>query len=112
MAREIKNSVNFTKKDAINARNGQALQDLPDGTRITVKSAAMLSVADEDTGEVKDVSVLITDDGDCLTSISATVYQIMDDIIDIITDDGVADIRVNQRTSKGNNRKFLTLTIL
>lgn len=112
MNREIINSVNFSKRDAINSRNGVALQDLADGSELVVTAAAQMTVPDEETGEIKNVSVIITEDKDCYTSISSTIYDVIGDLIDIISDENRARIRINQRKSKGNNRTFLTLTIL
>jgi len=115
MARElIAKTNNFTKKDEINCKNGFALQDF-EGDSITLENvtkAAMMETTDSDTGELKEVSVLVTDDDQYMTSISSTIYDIMADLIDIIDEQGSASIRINKRKSKGAGRTFLTATIL
>lgn len=112
MARTIiANTRNFTRRDAINCKNAEPLQDYVDSfTEINnVTKAAMLEVTDEETGEIKYVSVIITDDM-VYTSISATIYETIGDLIDIIDDEGHADIMVKRRKAK-SGRDFLSMFV-
>lgn len=102
---------NFTKKDAINSRNSFALQDLDDTTILTVIKAAIVQRPDLETGEDKEVSILVTNDGEVYSAISATVCETMCDIIDLLEEEGTLAIRLNKRKSKAG-REFLSLTIL
>ena len=109
MKREIINATaNFTKWDFINSKNGYALQDEA-GNTLNVTRAAMLDVDDEE-GQKK-VSVLVTEDGQYFTAISKSVFEVMDDIIDLITDEGMAKVKINSRKSKGG-RDFLTVFVI
>lgn len=112
MARTIiANTRNFTRRDAINSKNAEPLQDYVESfTEIkNVTKAAMLEVTDEETGEIKYVSVIITDDM-VYTSISATIYDTIGDLIDIIDDEGHADIMVKRRKAK-SGRDFLSMYV-
>lgn len=103
---------NFTKRDEINARNSFALQDLENGAVLTVPKAGLITRPDMETGEPKEVAVLVTDDGTVYSAISATVCDTMDDIVDLIEDEGNAiQVRLNKRKSKAG-REFLSLTVL
>lgn len=103
---------NFTKRDEINARNSLALQDLEDGTIITATKAGLIQRPDAETGEVKTVSVIITEDGTAYSAISATVCDIMGDIIELMDDENASlELRLNKRKSKAG-REFLSLTVL
>lgn len=109
MKREIINATsNFTKWDFINSKNGYALQDEA-GNTLNVTRAATLDVDDEE-GQKK-VSVLVTEDGQYFTAISKSVFEVMDDIIDLITDEGMARVKINSRKSKGG-RDFLTVFVI
>lgn len=103
---------NFTKRDAINARNSFALQDLDNGAELIIVKAGILNRPDLETGETKEVAVLITEDNTVYSSISATVCETLGDIVDIIEDEHAPiSIRLNKRKSKGG-REFLTITVL
>lgn len=107
----MSSTVNFTKKDEINSRNSLALQDLPDGHILTINKAAVISRLDVETGESKEVSILVTEDGEVYSAISATVCDIMDDIIELMEEEPIVNLRLNKRKSKAG-REFLSLTIL
>lgn len=108
---DIKTS-NFTKRDIINSRNSFALQDLDNGTEIVVAKAGIITRPDMETGEPKEVSVLIIEDGTVYSAISATVCDTMEDIVDLIEDEQApVTIRLNKRKSKAG-REFLSLTVL
>lgn len=110
MRNSISNTSNFTRRDAVNSRNGIALQDVENGYTFNVISAAQIETVDEETGERKEVSVLKSDDNQYYTSISATVYDVMDDLIDIIDDEGSCKVRVDKRKSK-QGRDFIMLSL-
>lgn len=118
MAREIvKASNNFGKKELINSRSGYALQECEDKSVLAVTKAAIVMGPDPETGEEKEVAVLITADGECYTSISKTVREATDEVIDWLDDeellesDGSVHIRLLKRKSKGG-REFLMLNIV
>lgn len=102
---------NFTKKDEINSRNSLALQDLPDGQLLTINKAAVINRVDAETGENKEVSILVTEEGEVYSAISATVCDVMDDIIELMEEEPIVNLRLNKRKSKAG-REFLSLTIL
>lgn len=103
---------NFTKRDAINARSSFALQDLENGAELTIVKAGLINSPDLETGEVKEVSVLITEDNTVYSSISATVCDSMGDIVDLIEEEHAPiSVRLNKRRSKGG-REFLSITVL
>lgn len=103
---------NFTKRDEINSRNSFALQDMEDGAVFQVSKAALVNRPDLETGEQKEVAVLVMDDGTVYSAISATVCDVLDDIVDLIEDEGApVTVRLNKRKSKAG-REFLSLTVL
>lgn len=106
----ILNTNNFTKRDAVNSRNGIALQDMENAFMFNVIAAAQIETVDEETGERKEVSVLKSEDDQYYTSISATVYDVMDDLIGIIDDEGSCKVRVDKRKSK-QGRDFIMLSL-
>lgn len=112
MARKVlAQSKNFTKKDFINSRNGQALQEVA-GSKLNIISCAVLhdDGADSDDGEEKTVGTIIAKEG-VFTTISPNIVQSLHDIMEIEAE-GEKDIMVDikMRKSKGG-RDFLTLTI-
>lgn len=110
MRNMVMKSEGFTNKDSINSRNGEALQDSTG--EIIVRAAAMMEVDDEDGEGKKTVTVLVTPDNHYFTAISATVYDVMPDVIAIIDEEEApVTVRIDSRTSK-SGRDFLTLTIL
>lgn len=116
MARVIVYSTkNFTKKDAINSRSGIALQEVIDHSTqqasLIISKCAAMQVDDEETGEKKNVTVLITDDGFCYTSISPTVYDCTDDLVDIIDEEGETEVRIRLRKAQKSGRDFLSMFI-
>ena len=113
MAREIiRQSAKFSKKDTINSRNGYALKDVENGEVLTVTACAQMTNTDEETGELKYVTVLVTPEKEYYTAISAMIYDAAPDLIDMLDDvDSAVEIKVGKRNSKAG-REFLTMTIL
>lgn len=111
MKRIINATENFNKRDAINMRNGLPLKDEPNGKTINVSKAAVVEDTDEETGELKNVSVLIDSDGKCYTAISATVADIMDDCIELLDAGESVTLELIKRTSSAG-REFLTFQVM
>lgn len=102
---------NFDKKDLINSRNGLSLQDEENGFVIEVTKAATMEDTDEETGEIKKISVLIDPEGKTYTSISATVDDIMDDVIELLDEGEPISLRLLKRKSNGG-REFLSFQVM
>lgn len=103
----------FTKRDVINSNSGCSLQDF-EGNQMVIEfvtAAAVIQKPDSETGEQKDVAVLVTANSEYFTSISATVLDQMDDILELIDEEGSLNIRVVRKKSKGG-RDFLQLVVL
>lgn len=111
MKRIINATENFNKKDAINMRNGLPLKDEPNGKTFNISKAAVVEDSDEETGELKNVSVLIDSDGKCYTTISATVADIMDDCIQLLDAGESVTLELIKRESNAG-REFLTFQVL
>lgn len=100
---------NFDKKMAINSRNGIPMQD--NLGRAEVMAVAVMKDTDEETGEIKEVGVLVTEESDYLTCISATVIDVLPDLVEFVDAEEIVSVNISSRKSKGG-RDFLTLTIL
>ena len=111
MKRIINATENFNKRDAINMRNGLPLKDEPNGKTINISKAAVVEDTDEETGELKNVSVLINSDGKCYTTISATVADIMNDCIELLDAGESVTLELIKRTSN-SGREFLTFQVM
>ena len=111
MKKIINATENFTKKDSINMRNGLPLKDEPNGKTFMISKAAVVEDTDEETGELKVVSVLIDSDGKCYTSISATIADIMGDCIDLLDAGESVSLELIKRKSEAG-REFLTFQVM
>lgn len=111
MKRIVNATENFNKKDAINMRNGLPLKDEPNGKTFNISKAAVVEDTDEETGEVKNVSVLIDSDGKCYTAISTAVADIMDDCIELLDAGESVTLELIKRKSNAG-REFLTFQVL
>lgn len=111
MKRLLAATKNFDKKDLINSRNGLSLQDEENGFVIEVTKAATMEDTDEETGELKKISVLIDPEGKTYTSISATVDDIMDDVIELLDEGEPISLRLLKRKSNGG-REFLSFQVM
>lgn len=111
MKRIINATENFNKKDAINMRNGLPLKDEPNGKTFNISKAAVVEDTDEETGELKNVSVLIDSDRKCYTTISATVADIMDDCIELLEAGESVTLELIKRMSSAG-REFLTFQVI
>ena len=111
MKRIINATENFNKKDAINMRNGLPLKVEPNGKTFNISKAAVVEDTDEETGELKNVSVLIDSDGKCYTTISATVADIMNDCIELLDAGESVTLELIKRKSSAE-REFLTFQVI
>lgn len=111
MKKIINATENFDKKDAINMRNGIPLKDEPNGKTFNISKAAVVEDTDEETGELKTVSVLIDSDGKCYTSISDTVADIMSDCIELLDAGESITLELIKRKSNAG-REFLTFQVM
>ena len=111
MKKIINSTENFTKKDSINMRNGLPLKDEPNGKTFNISKAAVVEDTDEETGELKNVSVLIDSDGKCYTAISATVADIMNDCIELLDAGESVTLELIKRESSAG-REFLTFQVI
>lgn len=111
MKRIINATENFNKKDAINMRNGLPLKDEPSGKTFNISKAAVVEDIDGETGELKNVSVLIDSDGKCYTAISLTVADIMNDCIELLDAGESVTLELIKRKSSAG-REFLTFQVM
>lgn len=98
----------LNKIDLFNAKN--AGTPIEKGMVITVTAVGSFPDKDKDGHDVN-VSVLKCEDGAVYTTISATVYNSIDMLDDILADNGKAKVKVNQGTSN-NGREFFQLQII
>lgn len=114
MARKIESATkNFNKRDALNSKSANPLKDF-EGTSVIMENivkAAIITDNDEETGEIKNIGVIVNENNDYYTTISATILESIDELIEIIDEEENVKIRINKRLSN-NKREFLTLTIL
>lgn len=98
----------LNKIDLFNAKN--AGTPIEKGMVITVVAVGSFPDKDKDGHDVN-VSVLKCEDGSVYTTISATVFNSIDMLDDILADNGKAKVKVNQGTSN-NGREFFQLQII
>lgn len=98
----------LTKRELFNARN--AGLKISEGLKITLTGVGTFEDIDKD-GKTVTVSALKSEDGAIYTTISATIAQSLDDLEDIIAEEGKVTVIVNQNTSN-SGREFYQLQIL
>lgn len=112
MAKEIvQKSQSFTRKMAINIGTGKPLQDCAGDKIIGIQAAAIVRDLDKETGEIKDVAVLVDEDGMLYSSISSIVMDVMPDVIELVDDGEQFDCTVTSRKSRGG-RDFINLIVI
>lgn len=111
-------SVNFTKKDEVNAVSATPLQQAKD-EQITLLGAAITEREDKDTGENIRVGLLSTKEHGTMSTISGTALKSLDIIIDYMSDFAPEEpevkdgIPVHVKVGKSNaGREFITLELL
>lgn len=106
-------------KDRINATtNSKSVKDLSDGHVLRAVNFAIGETTDADTGEVKKVTYIFTENDGVYGATSATIRKSVQTLLDMeeaepgsfaeISDNGVVEVTVCKRTSKGE-REFLQL---
>lgn len=98
----------LSKKELFNAKASS--HKIEKGLQIDVVNVGSYDDNDKD-GNPVSVSVLVDKDGTVFTSISKTVYETLDMLEDIISEDGHAVIEVTENTSN-SGRKFYQLIVL
>lgn len=98
----------LSKKELFNAKASS--HKIESGLQIDVVNVGSY-VDDDKDGNPVSVSVLVDKDGVVFTSISKTVYDSLDMLEDIISDDGHAVVEVCENTSN-SGRKFYQLMVL
>lgn len=102
---------NFTRKMAVNIGTSIALQDMAGQKIESIEAAAIVTDVDRETGEEKEVAIIVDGSGISYSAISATVLSQMDDVIALLDDGETFDIIVVSRKSKGG-RDFITLNVV
>lgn len=98
----------LSKKELFNAKASS--QKIEKGLQIDVVNVGSYADLDKDENPVT-VSVLVDKDGTVYTSISKTVYETLDMLVDIIAEDGHALVEVCEKTSN-SGRQFYQLMLL
>lgn len=95
---------NFSKKDEINADSTKALQELK-GEVIKVTGIALTDGVDNQTGEVREVALLKTEEHGIVSTISKTVLRMVPKVIDYVEEEDLneVEIRVESGISKDGN---------
>ena len=93
----------FDAKDIFNTSTARSLNDLEDGTEVTVKGVYVTEKPDKD-GVIQPVCYFKTDDG-ILGTISNSVISSAVAIPELLTDEDGLKIRVVKRKS-GNGRTY------
>lgn len=107
----ITKTENFTRKMAVNIGTSIALQDMAGQKIESIEAAAVVTDVDRETGEEKEVAIIVDGAGMSYSAISATVLGQMDDVIALLDDGETFDIIVVSRKSKGG-RDFITLNVV
>ena len=94
---------NLTKRDLYNAKNASA--KLEKGLEFVLVAVGSYADKDKDGNEVN-VTVLKAEDGTIYTTISNTIYESIDMLEDILTDEGQVTINVITKKSAGGREYF------
>lgn len=104
-------SDSFTRIHAMNSKVGTPLKDI-NGTQITVIAVGIVEDVDSQTGEIKKVGVIVSQENEIFSTISSNAVETLEELIDMFNDEHMKKcvITVKVRTSKGG-RDFLSLII-
>ena len=106
-----RSTINLTRRDVINVRNGSPLKD-HGGEKIDIVKVCVGTDTDAETGDVKRFGAFITTSGDCLTFISENAIETALELIEIINEEeNPVSCRVDIRKSNGG-REFIALILL
>lgn len=97
----------LSKKELFNAKNNGV--KISDGLEMSIVGVGTFADTSTD-GNAVNVTALKADDGTIYTTISATIFDCIDMLSDIISDEGKVTIVVHEKTSK-SGRNFLQLEI-
>ena len=106
----------LTAREKINAKSGMSIKNLDFETgKASFDCVAVTISAAEVDGKTVDNATFITTDGTAINTISATIIESVNDIIDLINDgeitvDEVLTITVTEKTSNAG-RKFYMIEI-
>lgn len=107
---------NFTRKDEINSVSATPLQNAKNEV-VNVVGCAVTERPDNETGEMKTVGILVTEEYGAMTTISKTAIRGIDMLVDYMTDsdengDGFkCPVRIKAGTSKAG-REFITIELV
>lgn len=101
-------SAQLTKKELFNAKN--AGLKIENGISFDVVKVGSFPDKDKDGNDVN-VSCMMTPTGEIYTSISATIYDSLELLSEILEEDGSVTVQINETVSN-NNRKFFQLQII
>lgn len=93
----------LTKRDLYNAKNASA--KLEKGLEFVLTAVGSYPDKDKDGNEVN-VTVLKAEDGTVYTTISNTIFESLDMLTDILTDEGKVTINVTTKKSAGGREYF------
>ena len=93
----------LTKRDLYNAKNASA--KLEKGLEFVLTAVGSYPDKDKDGNEVN-VTVLKAEDGTVYTTISNTIFESLDMLTDILSDEGKVTINVTTKKSAGGREYF------
>jgi len=101
----------FSKKDEFNIKAGaHSLKDAIG--QVIVVNAACVGTDTNDKGETVSAGAILSDEGEAYTTISATAIDLIESLIDMLTDDSTPiKVKVDSRKSK-NDRDFIVMSIV
>lgn len=104
-------SINFTRKDEVNAVSATPLQNAKEEV-VTVVGAAISERPDDTTGEPIKVGYLVTKEYGTMSTISKTALRGFDGLIDYMTEDNLTEVAIAIHARKSNaGREFITIEI-
>ena len=104
---KMSNVNTLSKKELFNAKNNGV--KVTDGLEMTIVGVGSFDDTSSD-GNAVNVTALKAEDGTIYTTISATIFDCIDLLSDIIADEEKVTVVVHEKTSK-NGRNFLQLEI-
>lgn len=104
-------SYNFTRKDEINSVSATPLQNAK-GEIVNVIGGAISERADNETGEMVTVGLLVTKEYGAMSCISKTAIRGIDMLIDYMNDEKLDTCAIAVKAGKSNaGREFITIEI-
>ena len=104
-------SINFSRKDEINATSATPLQNAKNEV-VTVLGGAITERPDDSTGEMVRVGLITTKEYGVMSTISKTAIRCLDLIIDYMTEEHPETVEIKIKAEKSNaGREFITLEL-